>query len=524
MGVIAPASIVSDPNAVIIETGLDCLVRKDISIVSNLGMGIVGGATHNVFVYGDVFGSTMGISLGQGSTAGGGRVYIGAGGTVGSSATAVALYGGAGSVLNYGSIDAFSAGITGNFSNATSIFRVNNYGSITAVGSGVRLEAGGALFLNNFGNISIELEGTAAVLSRSTGGDRIYNRGSIGGSIQLGDGANIITNRGLIMGDIAFGLSNDIVDNRGGIIEGTVTFGIGNDTFRPGLTSEVAIGGDNIDTLDFSFGGAVQIALDQSILATAAARDDDYTGFENVIGSKAGSDVLVGDANENVLTGLAGDDKLYGQAGNDKLDGGLGNDTLDGGAGSDKLNGDAGNNTLIGGDNNDQLRGGDGIDSLDGGDGQDILYGFAGNDSLLGGAGNDTLVSGDGDDLITGGAGFDEMSGGAGSDRFIFLARDFAVVAKGIPDVITDFRQTDRDKIDLSAVDASSKIAGDQAFSFIGTNEFSKVAGQLRFTKETLTTVYGDVNGDGVADFNFQLDLSFVLEGGLNLTAADFVL
>jgi hypothetical protein len=66
-------------------------------------------------------------------------------------------------------------------------------------------------------------------------------------------------------------------------------------------------------------------------------------------------------------------------------------------------------------------------------------------------------------------------------------------IGVGLRDVVTDFNATQGDKIDLSAV---------AAFAYIGSASFSDVAGQLRFSAGILS---GDVNGDGVADFEIQL-------------------
>ena len=56
--------------------------------------------------------------------------------------------------------------------------------------------------------------------------------------------------------------------------------------------------------------------------------------------------------------------------------------------------------------------------------------------------------------------------------------------------------------------DANSNVAGDQAFSFIGTGAFTNVAGQLRYDVDSVhnvLVVMGDVNGDGAADFTFDV-------------------
>ncbi|WP_221939211.1 hypothetical protein, partial [Mycobacterium sp. KBS0706] len=69
-------------------------------------------------------------------------------------------------------------------------------------------------------------------------------------------------------------------------------------------------------------------------------------------------------------------------------------------------------------------------------------------------------------------------------------------------------------------IDANTGVAGDQAFTFIGAGLFTGVAGQLRAVNNApgVTTIAGDINGDGVSDFHIQLT------GNLTLFAGDFVL
>ncbi len=71
----------------------------------------------------------------------------------------------------------------------------------------------------------------------------------------------------------------------------------------------------------------------------------------------------------------------------------------------------------------------------------------------------------------------------------------------------------------LSAIDAATGVAGNQAFSFIGTGLYTGVAGQLRYAQSGgVTTIAGDVDGDGASDFHIQLT------GTIALVAGDFVL
>ena len=147
------------------------------------------------------------------------------------------------------------------------------------------------------------------------------------------------------------------------------------------------------------------------------------------------------------------------------------------------------------------------------------IKGNAGNDTLLGLAGNDTLFGDAGNDVLNGGAGNDTLTGGAGADQFVFQTlRDSTVKATG-RDKIMDFRQSEGDRIDLRGIDAKSKSGKDDAFTFIGTDKFSKTAGELRFEKKGSSTfVYGDVDGDAKADFSIEL------AGKIDLKHGDFFL
>ncbi len=238
-------------------------------------------------------------------------------------------------------------------------------------------------------------------------------------------------------------------------------------------------------------------------------------GGNDVLYGKAGHDVLNGGTGNDQLFGGIGNDQLYGGdgkdtlyggKGNDEIFGGAGKDTLFGGAGKDVLYGGAGKDVLYGGTGNDELYGGEANDELYGGTGHDKLQGGAGHDKLYGGTGNDVLEGGSGNDRLAGGAGADLLSGGAGKDVFIFAAVTDSTVKTSGRDTILDFNGKAGDRIDLSGIDANGKAGGNQAFSFIGADEFSGKAGELRFEKAASDTfIYGDVDGDGNADFAIQV-------------------
>lgn len=164
--------------------------------------------------------------------------------------------------------------------------------------------------------------------------------------------------------------------------------------------------------------------------------------------------------------------------------------------------------TLTGTAKNNALTGSDREDRLSGLGGNDTLTGLTGDDALDGGTGNDTIVGGQGADILT---------GGLGRDTFVYT--DIGDSQATLRDFITDFSRGQGDRISLSGIDANVGRDRDQAFSFIGTREFSNVAGQLRHYHEGGNTfVTGDVNGDGVGDF------TIALAGEQMLSATDFFL
>ena len=173
-------------------------------------------------------------------------------------------------------------------------------------------------------------------------------------------------------------------------------------------------------------------------------------------------------------------------------------------------------NTIFGdGTSSNTLYGLGGDDYIVAGSDNDTIHGGDDDDTIDGGAGNDVLTGDDGDDVLVGGAGKDKLPGGAGADRFVYQALSDSPVGAG-RDIITDFTPG-TDVIDVSAIDANTKVAGQQGFTFIGDSAFGHQAGQLQYSYiGNSTIVTGDVDGNGTADFQIQLS------GHLTLTASDF--
>ncbi|WP_414471007.1 Ig-like domain-containing protein [Microvirga sp. M2] len=292
-----------------------------------------------------------------------------------------------------------------------------------------------------------------------------------------------------------------------------------------GLSAGTVIALDNVAFATIL--GAVRVtggAGSQVVYGDGAAQhivlgaDDDTLhggGGNDYIGSKGGNDWLYGDAGNDTVAGGIGDDHLYGGTGHDRLLGEAGHDRLEGGSGNDTLLGGSGHDTLAGGTGHDRLYGDAGNDRLYGGSGHDRLDGGSGHDRLDGGAGNDTLLGGTGNDTLVGGLGRDQLGGGAGRDVFVFTTvAESRVGAQR--DVIHDF-QSGHDRIDLRGIDANTRLAGNQAFSWTGADGpflhpqesaaflatgFTGRAGELRFANGLLM---GDVDGDGRADFEIRI-------------------
>jgi len=224
------------------------------------------------------------------------------------------------------------------------------------------------------------------------------------------------------------------------------------------------------------------------------------------------------------VVGTAGNDRLIGRGNGEFIDGRAGLDTLvlvPGGAHGapgrwfiDVQSGIANSPPLTGAFS----RYGYGltfanIENVEGSGFIDYLYGSAGNNILSGLGGNDTIDGRGGNDTILGGAGADLLTGGTGADIFRWLSISDSRRENGGLDTVTDFQRGDL--LDVSGIDANTRLAGDQAFAFIGTQAFHRIAGELRFSG---SSIQADVNGDGAIDFEVNLT------GIRALQTSDFIL
>ena len=159
------------------------------------------------------------------------------------------------------------------------------------------------------------------------------------------------------------------------------------------------------------------------------------------------------------------------------------------------------------------------FENVNTGAGNDKITGNSSNNVINTDAGNDTIDGGNGNDTLIGGSGTDTMTDGGGNDIYRFLTISDSQVGAA-RDILTDFTRG-VDKIDLSAIDANTTIAGDQAFTFVGTGGIGS-GGQFNyFISGSSLIVQAEIEGDG----NLTVDMQIQLNGGLSAIAAtDFIL
>ena len=355
-------------------------------------------------------------------------------------------------------------------------------------------------------------------------------------------------------------LAND-TDLQGDILRVTHVEGIAiragqSVTLASGSTVRLAANGN----LVFTSGAATNAAIgpgEQLVETFSYTVSDAATGGNSAVGSVSvtvnGSyNQMAGTAAANVIFGTNAAEEIRGLAGNDKLYGGGGNDLIDGGTGADVMSGGTGNDIYIVDDLGDvvsenvgagidkvissvsftlssdvenlTLTGGAAINGtgnalaneLNGNGFANVLNGRQGADVIDGNGGNDTII---------GGLHADRLMGGSGADTFVYADQAESAVSRGSVDVIYDFNAREGDRIDLTAIDASTKIAGNQDFVIV--DALTGTAGQMTIKSYGQMTMsyenganagssYGyiieaDTNGDRVADFTLLVNSATAL-------------
>lgn len=326
---------------------------------------------------------------------------------------------------------------------------------------------------------------------------------------------------------------SDGLDGRGGndVLRG----GRGADDLDGGAGADFMVGGIGEDTYWVDdVGDRVREHLDEGfadLVYSTAAIFRLSPHVENMILRGRGDIAGLGNDLDNRIVGNAGDNRIGGGIGADRLEGRDGDDlyltdaddtiveAVDGGIDTARVSLRTADYQMQANVENAIIDGGtfrlygNALDNVvRGSEEPDYVVGGLGDDRLRGGGGDDFLEGSEGDDVLIGGPGQDVVIGRAGADKFLFRDGDFSDPA--VPDVIAFFQSTEGDRINLRAVDANTGLAGDQQFTFIGTQAFTGTAGELRFSG---ILVEGDVNGDGSADFAIRVS-------GATLDRHDFIL
>jgi Ca2+-binding RTX toxin-like protein len=309
--------------------------------------------------------------------------------------------------------------------------------------------------------------------------------------------------------------SDGLTFDASGLVSGAVSI-------RGGGGHDVLTGGDGNDTLDGGGG--------HDSIRGGAGNDQISGGFGSTLGGGLGNDSFTVTGGAATVMGGADQDRIYmttfdsasvidgGDSAFDEvvITGDHQHFTIDAAmmtgveyldlARYDKVKLAAG---LVGGDQTLQIVAGnaqhyDGGLTVDGHKekGDLTMIGGGLRDVFLGGAGDDTLQGNGGNDQLTGGKGADVLSGGYGS-TFIYKSITDSTVAH--PDQILDLG--DNQIIDLHRIDADTTTAGDQAFHLVSA--FGGHAGELVVSYDSfrnVTSMSGDVNGDGQADFQITTD------------------
>jgi Ca2+-binding RTX toxin-like protein len=420
--------------------------------------------------------------------------------------------------------------------------------------------AGADIFFGLAGNDTINTNGGDDVLVGGTGNDTL--NGGAGNDTFLytmGDGADTMvggtgTDKLSVTGTAA--AETMTVVTAGGVI---TTFQGGSVSSIEQIVADLLGGADTLSYTNNTLTNGVNVNL---ALGTATGFTS-IAGIENVTGG-AGNDTFTGDARLNVFNGGAGNDTFFGSAGGDTYSGGAGTDKLDMSFATQSmtinLNGsgsgaDIGNITLS---NIEIVKGGSGKDTLIGTGGADTFIGSAGGDSYTGGGGTDTLdlsattqgvtvnlangtatgaeignstlasieaiIGGSGNDTIIAGLAPEFLTGGLGADTFVFNTTGAAGNGAGSRTQILDFLHL-TDIIDVVGIDASSSVAGDQAFIFDAvahTATGQVTAGHLGFFVQTIGGVQHTILEGNIAGLGGNVDFQIDLTGNIVLTAQDF--
>lgn len=420
-------------------------------------------------------------------------------------------------------------------------------------------------------NDLFNLRGGSDIIAYGDLGDDRFNFAAATSSVLLHGGGGNDDFAGYNFASSGFLYGDSGNDSYAGFRAGVNLYGgPGNDTYRVNPVSNAGfleLVDEGKDTVQLMRGADYTLPDNIENVVVGTYPGSDLSAA--TITGNALDNAFAGHGNDETFHGLTGNDRAFGKAGNDTLNGNEGNDLLDGGAGNDVLFGGFGNDSLVGRTGDDAMAGGPGNDTyyidsfgdvvtefvgagidterstittiladnvengvvigsaavniygnsinniITGGAGDNLLAGAAADDILSGGAGIDTLMGETGADSLLGGAGNDNLHGGGGVDTLTGGSDDdifyFDFVSDSTPsgrDVILDYEGgVSNDTIHLTGIDADTTTAGDQNFHFAGGLTGTPGDLWLQDHGDGTTTIYGDVNGDAVADLQIEVTI-----------------
>jgi Ca2+-binding RTX toxin-like protein len=211
----------------------------------------------------------------------------------------ITVYGDHTTVTNNGRISASNIGV--DMVNADHSSLVNSEsGRIAAdVGISFSTDTGISLSFKNLGQVN----GGYASIQGGAGDEKVVNRGTLAGDVNLFDG-------------------NDVFDARKGTLDGKFYGGDGDDTL---ITDSAGIkfadAGDYVDTDTVKSTVSYKLNFGVAQLFLLGKNDINGTGTSD-------SEVLAGNSGDNIIKGMGGSDAITGGKGNDRLSGGSATDTF----------------------------------------------------------------------------------------------------------------------------------------------------------------------------------------------------
>jgi Ca2+-binding RTX toxin-like protein len=378
----------------------------------------------------------------------------------------------------------------------------------------------GSSTANNFDFSGVTLVGITQI-DLGSGNDSLVGTGNadtvIGGggndSISLGGGDDVVrygnSSNGFDSVDGGSGANDRLVASANNATIGLEALTGIEAIDAAGFTGVKLVGSSNANAFDFS-----------AVTLTGIVQIDAGSGNDTVVGSSA-DDVIVAGKGNDVLSAGGGNDlfKVATSAGTDVYDGGSGTDRIEASASNVTVTVTGANITGVeaisaAGFAGFKLVGTSAANTLD-----FSSLSLSGVTLISGGSGNDSITGSSAADFLDGGAGRDTLTGGSGADTFIFNSTSHSKGTSNI-DRIVDFVQG-QDRIDLSVIDASTALIGNDAFNFIGNAAFNNTAGQLRFDTSTLigvTRILADTDG------NSTVDMEIHLAGTYAIISADLIL